>query len=84
MNADYIEGVMTENIKKSLLILLTLLPTIIILKLFHAGFMTSLEVNAKQHAMTIVTQIDSILSYGEKSNQRALMCLLIITLISRC
>lgn len=71
-NTDYIEGLMTENIKKNLLILLTLLPSIIILKLFHAGFMASLEVNAKQHAMTIVTQIDSILAYGEQSNQRAL------------
>ncbi|SMY15561.1 EAL domain-containing protein [Photobacterium aquimaris] len=63
---------MTENIKKKSLILLTLLPTIFILKLFHAGFMASLEENTKQHAIAIVTQIDSILAYGEQSNQRAL------------
>lgn len=69
---DYIEGEMIDKIKKTLIILFTLLPSLILLKLFHAGFIFSLEVNAKLHATIIVNQIDSILSYGEQSNQRVL------------
>ncbi|PSW59313.1 cyclic diguanylate phosphodiesterase [Photobacterium kishitanii] len=63
---------MGGKIKNILIVLLTFLPCIFILLLFHAGFEFSLHKESKQHAVKVVKEIDSILNYGEESNNLAL------------
>ncbi|KJG59910.1 diguanylate phosphodiesterase [Photobacterium kishitanii] len=63
---------MKGKIKNILIIFLTFLPCVVILELFHTGFVFSLDRQAKHHAIEVVKEIDSILDYGEESNKQAL------------